>query len=305
LFHPVLLLFDLCFIGFWSLRGIWETAALLKRPRTPPGSAPTVDYQTADSEHLMKRTRAGVQPDEVKTVNYAGPSHPQTASSPDDLPKAVARTLNQGSCVMSMDFHPVQQSVLLVGTNVGDIGIWEVALRDRLANRTFKVWDISAASMPMQAALMKDPAVSVNRTVWSPDGTLLGVAFSKHIVHIYTYNGGSDLRQHLEIDAHVGGVNDLAFSHPNKQLCVITCGDDKTIKVWDAATGRKQYTFEGHEAPVYSVCPHHKESIQFIFSTAIDGKIKAWLYDLLGSRVDYDAPGHWCTTMAYSADGTR
>lgn len=34
-----------------------------------------------------------------------------------------------------------------------------------------------------------------------------------------------------QIDAHVGGVNDLAFSHPNKQLCVITCGDDKTIKV--------------------------------------------------------------------------
>lgn len=34
-----------------------------------------------------------------------------------------------------------------------------------------------------------------------------------------------------QIDAHVGGVNDIAFSHPNKQLCIITCGDDKTIKV--------------------------------------------------------------------------
>lgn len=45
--------------------------------------------------------------------------------------------------------------------------------------------------------------------------------------------------------------------------------------------------------------------VQFIFSTALDGKIKAWLYDNQGSRVDYDAPGHWCTTMAYSADGTR
>jgi hypothetical protein len=33
-------------------------------------------------------------------------------------------------------------------------------------------------------------------------------------------------------------------------------------KVWDAATGMKQYTFEGHEAPVYSVCPHYKENIQ-------------------------------------------
>jgi hypothetical protein len=33
-------------------------------------------------------------------------------------------------------------------------------------------------------------------------------------------------------------------------------------QVWDAQTGQKQYTFEGHEAPVYSVCPHYKESIQ-------------------------------------------
>jgi len=35
----------------------------------------------------------------------------------------------------------------------------------------------------------------------------------------------------LQIDAHIGGVNDIAFSHPNKTLSVITCGDDKLIKV--------------------------------------------------------------------------
>jgi len=34
------------------------------------------------------------------------------------------------------------------------------------------------------------------------------------------------------------------------------------LQVWDAATGGKLYTFDGHEAPVYSVCPHHKENIQ-------------------------------------------
>ena len=33
-------------------------------------------------------------------------------------------------------------------------------------------------------------------------------------------------------------------------------------QVWDAVSGRTQYTFEGHEAPVYSVCPHYKENIQ-------------------------------------------
>ncbi|KAJ0443530.1 putative transcription factor WD40-like family [Helianthus annuus] len=184
---------------------------------------------------------------------------------------------------------------MLVGTNVGDIGLWEVGSREKLVLKNFKVWNLSACSMPFQAALVKDPAISVNRVIWSPDGSLFGVAYSRHIVQIYSYHGGYDMRQNVEIDAHVGGANDLAFSNPNKQLCVITCGDDKTIK----------YTFEGHEAPVYSVCPHYKENIQFIFSTALDGKIKAWLYDNMGSHVDYEAPRRWCTTMAYSADVTR
>ncbi|CAA0838252.1 Protein TOPLESS [Striga hermonthica] len=275
-----------------------SSAAFLKHPRAPPPVGPGMDYQTADSEHLMKRLRTG--PDEV---SFSGSSHPPSMYSPDDLPKTVVRNLSQGSNVMSMDFHPQQQTILLVGTNVGDISIWEVGTRERLALKNFKVWDISSCSTAFQTIMVKDATTSVNRCVWGPDGSILGVAFSKHIVQIYTYNG--ELRQHLEIDAHVGGVNDIAFAHPNKQLCIVTCGDDKTIKVWDAVAGRRMYTFEGHEAPVYSVCPHYKENIQFIFSTAIDGKIKAWLYDSLGSRVDYDAPGLWCTTMAYSADGTR
>ncbi|KAJ0802366.1 putative transcription factor WD40-like family [Helianthus annuus] len=275
-------------------------AAFLKHPRTPPGG-PGLEYQMADSEHLMKRARVGPSDE----LSFSGSTHPPNVYSPDDLPKTVVRTLNQGSNVMCMDFHPQHQTILLVGTNIGEVSIWEVGSRERMVHKPFKVWDLSACSMPFQTTLVKDAAVSVNRCIWAPDGSILGVAFSKHIVQIYTYNPSGELRHHLEIDAHVGGVNDIAFAHPNKQLSIVTCGDDKTIKVWDAVAGRKQYTFEGHEAPVYSVCPHSKETVQFIFSTAIDGKIKAWLYDCLGSRVDYDAPGLWCTTMAYSADGTR
>ena len=40
--------------------------------------------------------------------------------------------------------------LFLVGTNVGDISLWEVGSRERLAHKPFKVWDISAASMPLQ-----------------------------------------------------------------------------------------------------------------------------------------------------------
>lgn len=45
--------------------------------------------------------------------------------------------------------------------------------------------------------------------------------------------------------------------------------------------------------------------LQFFFSTSVDGKIKAWLYDTMGSRVNYYAPGCSCAAMAYSADGKR
>ncbi|XAR67781.1 hypothetical protein NMG60_11002680 [Bertholletia excelsa] len=289
-----------------------NAASMLKRPRTPPTNNPAMDYQTADSDNVLKRSRPFGISDEVNNipinilpVTYPGQGPAHALYSSDDLPKTVVAILNQSSSVKSMDFHPMQQTLLLVGTNMGDLAVWEVSSKEQLGFKNFKVWDLGSRSMTLQASLANEYIVSVNRVMWSPDGTLFGVAYSKHIVHLYSYHGGADIRNHLQIDAHIGNVNDLAFSNPNKQLCIVTCGDDKTIKVWDAATGSKQYSFEGHHSPVYSVCPHTKENIQFIFSTGVDGKIKAWLYDNVGSRVDYDAPGHSRTTMAYSADGSR
>lgn len=46
-------------------------------------------------------------------VTFPGHGHSQAFNAPDDLPKTVTRTLNQGSSPMSMDFHPVQQTLLL------------------------------------------------------------------------------------------------------------------------------------------------------------------------------------------------
>nr|ADE76521.1 unknown [Picea sitchensis] len=122
-------------------------AALLKRPRTPP-NAPLGDYQSADSDHIRKRARTiGQSGDEV---SYPGPNLPQGLYSQDDLPKTVQRTLHHGSPVMNMDFHPLQQTILLVGTHVGEIGVWEVGSQERLAHRNFKVWDLGSCSAPMQ-----------------------------------------------------------------------------------------------------------------------------------------------------------
>ncbi|CAI0415203.1 unnamed protein product, partial [Linum tenue] len=208
---------------------------------------------------------------ENHTGNSVLGSHRLTSIT--DFPKKVVKILTEDSSQTSMDFHPAQHTLLLVGTSTGDISLWEVASGQKLFGGNFKVWDISACTMAFKTALLKDPRMSVNRAAWSPDGSTFGVAYSKHIVQMYAYHGDNDVRQQLEIDAHVGGVNDLAFAAPHKQLLVITCGDDGAI--------------------------------QFFFSTSVDGNIKAWLYDDLGPRVDYDAPGRARTSMAYTSDGQR
>lgn len=53
-------------------------------------------------------------PVNVLPVSFPSHSHSHSqAFNADDLPKTVVRTLNQGSSPMSMDFHPVQQTLLL------------------------------------------------------------------------------------------------------------------------------------------------------------------------------------------------
>ncbi|KAK6927582.1 hypothetical protein RJ641_006173, partial [Dillenia turbinata] len=175
----------------------------------------------------------------------------------DDLPCTVGHILDVGSHPTSMDFHPIKHTSLLVGTNNGDIELWDVVHGTKLSSRNFKVWDTEFCSMAFQ------------------------------------------------IDAHIGSGNDLAIYKPEWELLVITCGDDKLVKVWDVAMGNNLFTFEA-QVPVYS----HLEPqspyaflVQFILSTAIDGEIKLWLHENRGPLVEFYAPSQCCMTMVFSMDG--
>uniref|UniRef100_A0A2P2LW21 CTLH domain-containing protein n=1 Tax=Rhizophora mucronata TaxID=61149 RepID=A0A2P2LW21_RHIMU len=164
-----------------------NNAAVLKRPRTPPTNNPALDYQTADSELVLKRARPFGFSDEVNNlpvnilpVAYTGQSHGQSSYSSDDLPKTLVMTLNQGSAVKSMDFHPMQQTLLLVGTNMGDVIVWDLGSRERITSKNFKVWNLVAWSVALQKSMNNDYAAAVNRVMWSPDGTLFGKSNCYH-----------------------------------------------------------------------------------------------------------------------------
>lgn len=58
--------------------------------------------------------------------------------------------LSSGSFCIIYFIFTIFNYLFVVGTNVGDISLWELGSRERLVHKPFKVWDIQAASMPLQ-----------------------------------------------------------------------------------------------------------------------------------------------------------
>lgn len=173
--------------------------------------------------HLQSAPFADEGPSSSTSRQHATPSL-------EGLPRNLACSLHQGSAVTSLDFHPTHQTLLLVGSANGEVTLWELRMQEKLASKPFMVWDMGTHSLTFQAVFARNRHVSVIRAIWSPDGGFIGVAFNKYLIHLYAYAGSNALQQLLEVEAHNGLVNDMAFVRLEDQLCIATCGDDKHVK---------------------------------------------------------------------------
>ncbi|KDD75439.1 hypothetical protein H632_c684p0, partial [Helicosporidium sp. ATCC 50920] len=85
---------------------------------------------------------------------------------------------------------------------------------------------------------------------------------------------------------HLGWVRSVAFDPGNEWFC--TGSGDRTIKIWELATGRLRLTLTGHIEQVTGLAVSDRHP--YMFSAGLDKQVKCW--DLESNRVVRNYHGH-------------
>ncbi|HWN66095.1 MAG TPA: protein kinase [Haliangium sp.] len=102
----------------------------------------------------------------------------------------------------------------------------------------------------------------------SPDSRLAASTSWSGRVRVISLRGGRS----LELAAHDDQIHDVAFSPDSARL--VTASEDRTARVWDAATGALLHTLEGHDCGVRRAL--FTRDGQSILTFAIDGTARRW-----------------------------
>ncbi|MBG1259790.1 NACHT and WD repeat domain-containing protein, partial [Nostoc commune] len=109
----------------------------------------------------------------------------------------------------------------------------------------------------------------------------------------------SEVREQNRLVNHKERVNSISFSDDGKTLA--SASADKTVKLWDAATGRVIRTLKGHTNSVNSIS--FSDDGKTLASGSADKTIKLW--DVATGRVIRTLKGHtdYVNSISFSDDG--
>jgi eukaryotic-like serine/threonine-protein kinase len=133
-----------------------------------------------------------------------------------------------------------------------------------------KVWDLTTGreNFTLEAVFLGSPW----RVEFSPDGRLLALADNGSTGFVKVYHAASGRLALPPLEAHTGRAASMSFSPDGRRLA--SAGFDKTVKLWDLATGREVLTLHGHADLVSHVV--FSPDGRRLASASEDGTVMIW-----------------------------
>ncbi len=182
---------------------------------------------------------------------YALPAQDGTIRLHDTATGAPGSSLKGPPTQFPLEFSP--DSSHLVSGSEDTVTVWNVATGQEFARFTVS-------------------GIDINRVHFSPDGQRLAVAgynfFTASDARIVDLDGGHP----VVLKGHALGVMDVAFSPDGER--VATASTDRTIRVWDRATGQELLMLKGHTRPATGI-QFSPDGLRLI-SVAADRTARVW-----------------------------
>ncbi len=179
-----------------------------------------------------------------------------------------------------------------------ELAVWQAYLQG------VKLHQVNFANSNLSKSVFSETLGNVWSVAFSPNGTLLAASDTAGEIHIWRVSDpqGNLLQNRQKLitcHGHHHWVCSIAFSPDGKTL--VSGSGDKTVKLWDVATGHCWQTLEGHTDWVISVAFSPTRPI--VASSSSDRTIRLWNIHTGDCLQTLKGHEHWVCGIAFSPNG--
>jgi serine/threonine protein kinase len=252
----------------------------------------------------LRAINPNVSPQMEGVVHKALEIQPQNRfQSAAEMKQALATTVSASGAQTSTHYVPPppppprQTSAPLFPVLVGIAGAVVVLLCVVLAIAVMARQPNSVALAPTSTTAVPTATPLVIVVTATPIPTPTATATAQ--VPVISPENAAQIRELATLSGHTGSVRSVAFAPDGRTLA--SGSSDRTIKLWDVASGREVRTLSGHTDDVWSVA--FAPDGRTLASGADDNTIKLW--DVASGREVRTLSGHTASVLsvAFAPDG--